>query len=794
MIYRFDDFLLNPATRELRKSEEPVVLPARAFDCLVYLVEHRERAVGRDELIAAVWGRTEISEALLSHTVLKLRRGLGDTGNEQRTVRTVPRFGYRWGPATTVEAAAEDAPPAAAGEPGDCAVDTGEAAPPSLASPPDSGEADAVDIPPPSSRRWRWGGLSAVAVVLLALWGFASRPPRSGTGEAVQATAAMPVLVLPAEVGAADDWRWLRFGLMDLVANRLRDGAVPTTPSESVVGLVRQRPAADGDALLRDASLAQVAALRVLPRVRQEQGQWQVRLDVVGAQRTFDVEARADDVVGAGRAAADALLQRLGRAANEASPLPRTPALDELLQHTGAAMLADQLDQARELIAHAPPELQRDPRVEQRMAQIELRAGDYEAVGTRLQVLLDRLGHDGDAALRARAMLTLAASQMRRGQPERALELYDEVVALRRDQGDHEALGVARLGRGAVLGQRGRFDEATAELSRARTELEAVGDGLAVASVDVNLGGFQLARHRPADAAAILKNAVRQFERLGAREGRAYALAELAAAESELLDHDGALATSERFWPPESNTSNQRMRWTLVAARARALYGVGRVEEAQALVDRLGRESDPKGDALARSRGALLVARMSLARGDAQTSAALAAAAATPALRAEDAIAWTRTLLLRTQALRVAGRVSDAAEVVETLRAAAGGDEWATAYAQLADAGQAEAEGRRALALDRYAEAMRGVERLAVPEDLVVAGTAYVDLLIEASQLDAARAVGGRIAMWADRDARAATAQVRLLRALGQDDAARRAEGALLQDPTAVAERAASRP
>ena len=96
MTYRFDDFVLNPATRELRRNGVPVVLPARAFDCLAYLIEHRERAVGRDELIAAVWGRVEISDALLGHTIVKVRRSLGDTGNEQRGVRTVPRFGYRW--------------------------------------------------------------------------------------------------------------------------------------------------------------------------------------------------------------------------------------------------------------------------------------------------------------------------------------------------------------------------------------------------------------------------------------------------------------------------------------------------------------------------------------------------------------------------------------------------------------------------------------------------------------------------------------------------------------------------
>ena len=94
--YRFEHFLLDPATRELRNDEGLVALPARAFDCLTYLIGHRDRAVGRDELIAAVWGRTEISDALLSHTIVKIRRALGDTGNEQRTIRTVPRFGYRW--------------------------------------------------------------------------------------------------------------------------------------------------------------------------------------------------------------------------------------------------------------------------------------------------------------------------------------------------------------------------------------------------------------------------------------------------------------------------------------------------------------------------------------------------------------------------------------------------------------------------------------------------------------------------------------------------------------------------
>jgi DNA-binding winged helix-turn-helix (wHTH) protein len=71
---------VSAATRELADGTRAIDLPARAFDCLVYLIEHRDRAVGRDELIAAVWGRADVSEALLSHTILNIRRALGGGG------------------------------------------------------------------------------------------------------------------------------------------------------------------------------------------------------------------------------------------------------------------------------------------------------------------------------------------------------------------------------------------------------------------------------------------------------------------------------------------------------------------------------------------------------------------------------------------------------------------------------------------------------------------------------------------------------------------------------------------
>ena len=794
MTYRFDDFFINPATRELRRHGELVALPARAFDCLAYLIEHRERAVGRDELIAAVWGRVEISDALLSHTIVKIRRSLGDTGNEQRTIRTVPRFGYRWVQALESSVAETASPGEAAiaartgieSVPSNFAVRESDDVPrPQRAH---DGRESAVSTSGRRKRVFRLLALVLVGVVIAALSAWLafeharreSPPAASDTPAAkpVDATVATAVLVLPADVAAPDDWRWLRFGLMDLVANRLRSGAVQTAPSETVVSLLKQRGASNGQSLLHDASLGEIAALRVLPSVSLEQARWLVRLDAFGAQRSFSVEARADDAIAAGREAADALLRKLGHTPNVVPADDTSPEMDELLQRSGAAMLADQLDQARALIAHAPPELQQRPQVEQRMAQIELRSGEYAAVETRLHALLDRLPPGHDTALRARALLTLAAAYVRQHQSDRAVDLYAEAIALRQEPADHEVLGVAHLGHGAVLAQKGRYDEATAELSRARTDLETVGDALGVASVDVNLGDFQLMRHRPADALTVLANAVRQFERLGAREGRAYALSQQAIAEGELLDVDAALATSARFWPPEANTNNVRMRWNLVLARAQALAGVGRLDAAQVLVERIRNEADPQKDVVVRAQGELLAAGLAGQRGDAKAAAVLAAAALVPILRDADPISWTRGLLLQAQSLRDSDQVAAATAVdaAQQAWAAGSGDDWRTLYATLGAAEQAWAERRREPALEQFAAAMQSAERLNVPEDLVAVGAPYLAALIEASQLDTARAVSGRIAMWADRDLRAASAQARLYRALGQDDAARKAD------------------
>ncbi|MGO4221124.1 transcriptional regulator [Lysobacter sp. TAF61] len=72
--YRFGRLTLELAKRELQRDGVAIALPARAFECPGYLITHRDRAVGRDELVRAVFGRADVSDSQLAQIVLRTRR------------------------------------------------------------------------------------------------------------------------------------------------------------------------------------------------------------------------------------------------------------------------------------------------------------------------------------------------------------------------------------------------------------------------------------------------------------------------------------------------------------------------------------------------------------------------------------------------------------------------------------------------------------------------------------------------------------------------------------------------
>ncbi len=96
MALRFGNYELDVERRELRRGAAAVHVEPQVFDLLVYLVENRDRVVSKDDLIAAVWGGRIVSDSTLTSRINAARKAVGDTGGDQKVIRTIPRKGLRF--------------------------------------------------------------------------------------------------------------------------------------------------------------------------------------------------------------------------------------------------------------------------------------------------------------------------------------------------------------------------------------------------------------------------------------------------------------------------------------------------------------------------------------------------------------------------------------------------------------------------------------------------------------------------------------------------------------------------
>jgi TolB-like protein/DNA-binding winged helix-turn-helix (wHTH) protein/Tfp pilus assembly protein PilF len=90
--YAFERFHLDPLRGQLTNGGVAIELRPKSLAVLHYLVAHPQRLVGKDELLAAVWGKVVVTEDSLVQCVREIRHALADT--DQRIIRTIPRSGY----------------------------------------------------------------------------------------------------------------------------------------------------------------------------------------------------------------------------------------------------------------------------------------------------------------------------------------------------------------------------------------------------------------------------------------------------------------------------------------------------------------------------------------------------------------------------------------------------------------------------------------------------------------------------------------------------------------------------
>jgi len=774
--YRFAAFELDSAARELRKGGELVVVSPKIFDCLVWLIEHRDRAVGRDELIAAVWGRADVADAQLGQLMRKLRRTIGDDGDGQTIIRTVPRFGYRWIAATTVLDAAAEPPeaPLVEAPPADVAQAPTDAA---MAS----ARADAAAVPTsaPLPRPRPWPALALVLVVLLVAAVGAQRWFARAPLAPVLPGAEEAIAILPVEVGAGIDseWAWLRLGLMDLVANHLRRAGLLVVPSANVVALVRNEgtPALEASRV-RDATGAD--SLITGGAERTANG-WVVRLQWRRDETVLrEVEGRDVDAAGAARQAGDRLLGWLQWRAP--APPPGGDALPaQWLQRIDAAMLDQDLATVRSLIEQAPPELQGASALLLRQADLDVAAERNEAAYAAYAELLRRFpDREGDPVVRARALMGISGPLAQRGDLAGAQRELGEAIALLQDLNQPDLLGEALAGRATLRMVQGDYDRADSDFSQGRIALELGGDTLRLARLEGQQANLLALRNRHAEALAIWDRVAERFERFGDARNVVDALGNAGVERLALLDSAAALATIERARPWLARIEDGALtRVIFDYAQARVLARNGRDGQARGLLEPILEQPAAVpvlGLALAVR---IELARLELAHGNPVRAARLVedeAALDEPAL-ATPLYARLRAAgrLTRVRALRAAGQDARAQQAVQRFTALAerSGEPDMHIHALLAAAEQDWAAGRRETAAPIYEAALREANRSGSPADVAEVVVSYGGALLDAGDHARAAAVVGQVARWAAQDFDCALIQARLYAALGQTDA-----------------------
>jgi DNA-binding winged helix-turn-helix (wHTH) protein/tetratricopeptide (TPR) repeat protein len=753
--YRFGRHTLDIAKRDLRSGRTPVVLPARVLDCLIYLISHRDRAIGRDELISAVFGRANVSDAQLGQLILRARRAVDDNGQDQHAIRTIPRFGFRWmaevSPLDTespvprrmpdADAVAVPVQPATPSWPGP--------APTSAHMPP------AEDMRTPRGNQLRqavWPamiGLAVVAVLVLAgLFWFATHSADAPAMADVQ----LPMAILPTQVQAGAGNDWVRLGLMDFVASRIRQAGLPVVPNDTTLALLPDTSAGRQSHLRSVAGAGQI----VESVAEHRQGHWQVRLSIQGDAGGLRASARDTDLMRAARTATDQLLLDLGH-----TP-PRVEGdytHDERLQRAEAAMLANQLDDARSLLTAAGDALHSTPMLRYQLLQIDLREGHHERVLADIETLLTSPGLAQNRLLHARLLNTRGLIRIRLDHYDEAERDYDAAIALLDPARDILEWGRAKNGRAVTHLARGNVDAAATDLAEARPPLASTGDVLAVARVDSNLGHVERLRDRPLQALAYFNKAARDFESLGA-------ISELMSAQSmvidmqlQLLQNDQAALTMQRMWAHRPQVRNPAQLATLDLTRARVLMRQGRLHQADALLNPAG--SDTRPTAYQLHQYALYRVELAIHAGQ----FALATRLADAALRLDDELAqpirdW---LTLRREQAAAAGELPSLASThtvpLET------GD---SVPLKLAIAIGLRRSGQMEAADAVYRTVLEDAEQSNVPIQLLEVIADYVPWLIEQGRLGEASTLAGRVAPWAQGDYDAALVQVIAHRAMAQ--------------------------
>jgi DNA-binding winged helix-turn-helix (wHTH) protein len=776
--YSFGAYRLDPAKWELWCGEARVRVQPKVLGCLAYLIEHRDRAVGKDELIAAVWGKTDLSDNVLGQIIGRARHAVGDTGEEQRVIRTLNRIGYRW--VLPVDAVAADS--GSDQVPGDDAGGgSGEASGDRMPGARVRAGTDAALTLPnsnaptttgtrTSTKRWQ---IATAATLLLTVLGVAGLVVRDR--QLREPVAGEIAVVLPVVVRGGEEVSWIRLGVMDYLANCLRAAGQAVVPSDNAVALARsmknseQPKPEEVQAVANGAS----AGLVISARAESSNDHWRVTLHtLLGREPALTAEGEGKNVLAAARNASDRMGVLLGFSAL-ADQLPGTgrPDLDAVLPKVQAAMLSNRFNEARELLDRLPTRLQEHPRVHLERAAIDLGVGRYTDAGKTYELLLTGLPAQADPLLRASILHGLAHVRARSKDIGSSEDYEGEAIRLLEPLSGFEAnklLGSALISRGVAHAFQLEPAAAREDYARARMALENAGDQMALAKLDGNLALLSARLGNYQEALPYAERAAERLVPFDAVQAELLTRTILVELHLGLLNPAAALAEEPRIEALLTRSTDSNIRMTVNLYRIEMLLANGQLKAAKYLLQETSGAISQAVQVVPQANWPeAIAARLALAAGNPEAAVSMAREALdrpwTSMANEERARAWLT--LLRAQ-LRL-GLTEDARQ---TLSAA---QTWGNSspntsialYLSLLQAELAAATENHSDADAAFQQTVQQAEARGMPIEQLYAAESYTAYLLHRGDTDRAGVIAGRVAGWADRQFDAALLQLRVYHA-----------------------------
>ncbi len=524
MRYRFGSIELRVPERELLHDNLALAIEPKVFDLLVYLLEHRDRAVGRDELIAAVWGRVDVADGALAQAILRLRKTLDVTGMPAEPVRTLPRHGYRWVAATEIIAHAE-------GHAVNESSETEGSTDPALLS------------APKPSRKPGSLLLRMSAAALLLVFVSAALIYRFDTESSPREAASTPMrvaILAPSPVAAKDETRVT--GMIELLHRQViaRVPGVHVVSGAAVASVLAAQPA------LRDkgdrALLAALKVTRLLEvALRRDNGGVVLSGNLRSAsgavahaeihEQTLDAALPrfVDALFGKADSSADpplatlvsrpvslAEVRRLNKQGQSrdayamALTLHHKQPLDSeiLIELASNECVLEMFDVCEKHIAELLQSTHADAKSRARAhllrADRQMDRRQFDDAANEIEKATRALGEHADNQWQARLLLARQQLATDREQMPEALDLARRSLTLYRLAADPRGRATAQLALGDLAADAGNFDEGLASYSEAANTFESAGDldGLARASAQSALALGHLGRFNDARNAA----------------------------------------------------------------------------------------------------------------------------------------------------------------------------------------------------------------------------------------------------------------------------------------------------